>query len=68
MSKIQSILFDRRMFTISSAIQWLEKHKFKHNKVDIKRNYYRFRQFNPKPYDNYRTIILKIGIKAIMEY
>ena len=46
-SKIQSILIDTHKFTIRKAYDWIVTHNFKHNKIDIKSKYYRFRQFNP---------------------
>jgi hypothetical protein len=67
-SKLQSILFDRRKFTIRSAIDWLINHNFKHNKVDIKSRHFRFRQYDPSPYHRFRTITLTYGIQAILEF
>jgi hypothetical protein len=40
-------------------------HNFKHKKIDTKKNYYRFRQFNPKRDKQYGTIDLTNGVKAI---
>ena len=67
-SKIQSILIDTSKFTLRKAYDWVTTHGFKHNKVDIKPKYYRFRQFNPKSSKQYRTIDLTNGVKAILEF
>ena len=67
-SKIQSILIDTHKFTLLKAYEWVVTHKFKHNKIDVKSKYYRFRQFNPKSNKQYRTIDLTNGVKAILEF
>jgi len=78
-SKIQSILIDTSKFTLKKAYDWVTTHGFKHNKIDIKDRYYRFRQFNPergsgrnrsstKSNKQYRTIDLTNGVKAILEF
>ena len=46
-SKIQSILIDTHKFTLRKAYDWVVNNGFKHNKIDVKAKYYRFRQFNP---------------------
>ena len=67
-SKIQSILIDTNKFTLRKAYDWVVNHEFKHNKIDIKNKYYRFRQITPKPNKQYRTIELTDGVKAILEF
>ena len=47
MSRIQSILFNQKYFTISQAINWLDEHNYKHYKIDITTNFIRFRQIEP---------------------
>lgn len=59
MYQIQSILFDKDLYTIEQAIKFLKKHNFVHNKIDIKDQYIRFRQIDP-------DIIKKIGFKKFM--
>ena len=66
-TKIQSILIDRNLKTLKEAYEWVASHGFIHNKIDVKDNYYRFRQFTPKPNKSYRTIKLTNGIKGIVE-
>ena len=67
-SRIQSILISRLYYTKLKAIEWLVNHKFQHYKIHETKNYYRFRQFDPLQNKNYRTINLKPGIDAIIEY
>ena len=68
MSKIQSLLFNKKYFNIRSAVEWLIYHGYKHYKVDVTRNYIRFRQFDPSPYKRYRLIELNNSIKAVVEF
>ena len=68
MSKIQSILIDTNQYTLRQAYDWVASHGFKHNKIDVKHKYYRFRQFNPVSTKSYRTIELTKGVKAIVEF
>jgi len=66
--KVQSILFDKKLFTPKQAITWLKKHKYKYSKIDIKPNHLRFRQITPKKGDEYRTKKLgDSGIELILE-
>ena len=65
---VQSILFDKKLFTPKQAITWLKKHKYKYSKIDIKPNHLRFRQITPKKGDEYRTKKLgDSGIELILE-
>ena len=56
------------MFTLRTSLNWLKFHNFKCNKVDVKKDYFRFRQFDPSPYHRFRTIQLTEGIKAILQF
>ena len=47
MSKIQSIIFNKKYFTPLQAVSWLDEHDFKHYKIDITTNFIRFRQIEP---------------------
>ena len=67
-SNIQSVLISRQYYTKQKAIEWIINNNFKYYKLDITKNYYRFRQFDPLQNKNYRTINLKPGIDAIIEY
>lgn len=62
---IQSIIFNRKYWNITDAIKWLIKHKYKVIKIDITKNYYRFRQNEPNKKNKYYTISLKNNVKLI---
>ena len=62
---IQSALFDKNKFTKKQAIKKLIERGLKNNKIDVTDHYYRFRQYNPKPNEKYRTISAGEGIKYI---
>lgn len=70
MSKVQSVLFDRKQWTPAAAERWLASHDFKHNKIDVKEKHLRFRQFNPHSDSYYRIKHLppSSGIEFVMEF
>lgn len=45
--KIQSILFNKKLFNKSSAIKWLFDHNFSYIKTHETKNYLRMRQLDP---------------------
>ena len=47
MSRIQSILFNRKYFTPLQDINWFDEIFFKHYKMDITINFIRFSQIEP---------------------
>lgn len=70
-TKIQSILFDRKKWTVTKAKQWLRDHKHKVPIVDTTAEYHRFRQAPPFMFEKgtFRTIALGAvsrGIKAVV--
>jgi hypothetical protein len=69
---IQSILFDRNIYSLSEAKKWIKDHGYKESfngkDVDIKPRHYRFRQLEPNSVYKYRTKSLSHGIKFIIEY
>lgn len=68
-SGVQSVLFSRSRFTEHSARMWLALHRFvSMGKIDTTATYHRFRQYPPKPYEQYRTIPLRNypGIKLVI--
>lgn len=68
-NKLQTVLIPRKKGLIW-AIDWLLKHKYKVNKVDITDNYYRFRQRKPNKTDKrirYYTISLDNGVELVFE-
>lgn len=69
-TETQSIIFDRKKWTIEKAKQWLKDHKKKVSKADTTADYHRFRQLPVNRFDKstFRTIPLggSSGIKAII--
>jgi len=61
---IQTILFPIEDFTLHDAIMWLETHNYKHNKVDYKQNFMRFRQSEPIK-GKYYTITLPNSVEIV---
>jgi len=52
MSKIQAVLFNKDVYTISKALRWLKEHDFHPYKVDITENLLRFRLLDPQKLKN----------------
>lgn len=67
MSKVQSILFSKDLYSIGDAISFLARHNFKWNKLDIKDKYLRFRQFTPNKENKHYTKEISEGILFIFE-
>lgn len=66
-TKVQTVIFPHKGFTIGDARKWLKKHDFKFLKVDIKENTYRFRQEDPSHFTGMKTIPFGTsGIKAVI--
>ena len=67
--RIQSILFDRTLWDITTSVDWIKTHGYKYYKVDIKPKHLRFRQHDPDIIKyNYVTKEIGDGIKFILEY
>lgn len=70
-SIIQSIIFNLHKWSVIKAAQWLQEHEYKIKKIDITKNYLRFRQVSPttlkkKGYENYITKKIDNGIEFII--
>ena len=65
--KVQSVIINKDKFTKREANKWIKDNKYINKKVDITKNYYRFRQFTPKKGDKYRTKDLKNGVKLVLK-
>lgn len=66
-SEIQSLIFDRDMFTPAQARRWAVQHEFKATKVDLQPNTIRIRQMSPNRFDSrygFRTIGITDGVQA----
>ena len=69
MSRIQSVIFNKKRWSITDARKWLKDNNYIHNsKVDTTNMYHRFRQVNPSSKYKKRTLDFGKGIKAIVEY
>ncbi len=66
---IQSVLFDKKKYTTTSARKWLIRHNLKPIKrVDKTKNLLRYRLEDPKKFKSFRTITLSANIKAVVGY
>lgn len=65
-TKIQTLIFDRDVFSRSEAIDWAKSHDFRSDKVDENENSYRLRQMDPSQFSRFRTIDLREGVKAVV--
>jgi len=68
---VQTVLFDKAKWTVSSAKRWLKRHKYKVPEVDTTKEYHRFRQYPPFQFQKgtFRTIVFGAknkGIKAVI--
>jgi hypothetical protein len=61
---LQTILIPKKSFSLKKAFNWLEKHKYHSNKVDVDKNFYRFRQSEPKK-GRYYTKVLPNKIELV---
>lgn len=68
---IQSVIFNKYLWTISKANKWLHSHGLKLLKdkdVDITKNYYRFRIKPPELFNHFFMKDLKNGVKLVIGY
>ena len=67
---VQSVLLKRNKFTKDEAFRWVKLHGYKHHKVDMTHDYYRFRQIDPELLHLYyfRTIPLGDVGELIVAY
>jgi hypothetical protein len=70
-SKIQTLLFDKRVFNVAAAKAWARRHDFKYGKTDVgseTSRFIRLRQYGPDSFvpGHLRTITLKPGIQAVV--
>ena len=65
---VQTVLVPKHDFSLQEAIDWLEAHGFKHRKVDITEDFFRFRQMPPMRGGEYRSKTLPNGIEIVIHY
>jgi hypothetical protein len=65
---IQSLIFDKELFTAETAKKWALDHDFKAESVDETTDSIRLRQKDPNEFleDSFRTIELTDGVKAVI--
>lgn len=65
-SEVQSVVFNKRYWTESRAIEWLLSAGFKAGKVDITDTQIRFRQTSPAKYKRFTTKKIKPSVSLIL--
>jgi len=67
-TEIQTLVFEREMFTTAEAAGWARRHGFKAPTADVKLNTIRLRQKEPGDFveGSFRTIPLRAGVKAVI--
>ncbi len=65
---VQTLIFDKAMFSKQEAIDWAKGHDFRADKVDETEDSYRLRQREPSEFDeeSFRTIDITDGVKAVI--
>ena len=68
-TEVQSVIIPRSTFTLAKAKKWIKKNGYKESfyrkKVDITKDFYRFRQTAPK-YKKYRNKKLDNGVMLVL--
>ncbi len=65
---IQSVLIDKRFYSLTQAINYINLHGYKLKKIDETTNFYRFRQLSPKLFKKYFIKDLHNGVKLVVGY
>jgi len=73
MYKIQSVIFDRRIWKFDDIIKWSIEHDLKVYKIGITKNEIRVRQIEPQTlkklgYTNYHNKKIGNGIQLVIAY
>ena len=69
MSKIQAVLFEKRLWTTAQARSWLKKHHIKPMKKTHSTNlWYRYRIRDPDQFRRMRVIKLGNGLEFIIGF
>jgi phage head maturation protease len=65
---VQSLIFDKKLFTVEQAKKWAHDHDFRNDKVDETTDSIRLRQKDPNDFieGSFRTIELTKGVKAVI--
>jgi hypothetical protein len=68
-TKVQSLQFDKDLFTAAEAKAWAKAHGFRYGKVDLGQgNWLRLRQADPENFrpSTFRVIPLREGVQAVI--
>jgi hypothetical protein len=67
-TEVQTLIFDKDVFSEKEAKSWAKKHNMKYGYVDEKENTYRIRQEEPSEFkdESFRTINITEGVKAVI--
>ncbi len=68
MSKIQSVIFSRDIYTVAAAKKWLKSKGLKYGKVDKKVKTLRFRQLDPGFFKYFRVKTVAPNIKLVFGF
>lgn len=67
-SQVQSIMFEKHIWSVPKAAEWLDKHGFSYEEVDITGKYFKFQQFPPRKVMRTITFSEDDGIKAVISF
>lgn len=67
-TRVQTLIFDRKLFTLTEARNWARTHDFKSSGVDETEDSYRIRQRDPSRFKSgsFKTVELTKGVKAVV--
>lgn len=73
---IQSLVFDKKIFSKDEAVEWAKSRNFKFEKVDTKENTLRLRQLDPNEFDKggfgegqqFRSVVITKGVTATIGF
>jgi hypothetical protein len=71
MSEIQSIRFDKSIYTQKEAREWMKRNKLKllkGKKVDIAKNFYKYRIRDPDDFEHFITKKIDDGLELIIGF
>lgn len=67
-TRVQSLIFQKKLFTRKEAVEWARTHMFKASDVDETDETYRLRQRDPSKFkpNSFRTIDLTKGVQSVI--
>ncbi len=65
---VQSILFNKKQYSLYDAIEYLHRHRRSFLKIDETKNYYRFRQTTPRKGMLYFIKTVSPGVLYVIEF